>query len=72
MMARVQGPVAYVMKRYPRLSETFILNEIRTMERLGADLHIFSLLQPEPPPLSLASRILARPLRAGQRSTKRL
>ncbi|MDE2007335.1 MAG: glycosyltransferase [Rhodospirillales bacterium] len=38
------------MKRYPRLTETFILNEIRAMERLGADLHIFSLLQPEPPP----------------------
>ncbi len=50
MMARIQGPVAYVMKRYPRLSETFILNEIRTMERLGADLHVFSMLQPEPPP----------------------
>ncbi len=44
------GPVAYVMKRYPRLTETFILNEIRAMERLGAQLHIFSLLPPEPPP----------------------
>ncbi len=44
------GPVAYVMKRYPRLTETFILNEIRAMERLGAKLHIFSLLPPEPPP----------------------
>lgn len=43
-------PVAYVMKRYPRLSETFILNEIRAMERLGAKLHIISLLPPEPPP----------------------
>ena len=50
MIAHIQGPVAYVMKRYPRLSETFILNEIRTMERLGADLHVFSMLQPEPPP----------------------
>lgn len=44
------GPVAYIMKRYPRLTETFIINEIRAMERLGADLRIFSLLQPEPPP----------------------
>lgn len=44
------GPVAYIMKRYPRLTETFILNEIRAMERLGADLRIFSLLPPEPPP----------------------
>lgn len=43
-------PIAYVLKRYPRLSETFIVNEIRAMERLGAKIHIFSLLPPEPPP----------------------
>jgi predicted glycosyltransferase/glycosyltransferase involved in cell wall biosynthesis len=42
--------VAYLMKRYPRLSETFILNEIRAMEQLGEDLEIFSMLPPEPPP----------------------
>lgn len=41
---------AYVMKRYPRLSETFILNEICAMEALGERLEIFSLLPPEPPP----------------------
>ncbi len=45
-----RGPVAYVLKRYPRLTETFILNEIRAMERLGERLIIFSLLPPEPPP----------------------
>lgn len=50
MTARSSAPIAYVMKRYPRLSETFILNEIRAMERLGAKINIFSLLQPEPPP----------------------
>ncbi len=50
MSAKASGPVAYVMKRYPRLTETFILNEIRAMERLGADIHIFSLLPPEPTP----------------------
>ncbi|MDE3177568.1 MAG: glycosyltransferase [Pseudomonadota bacterium] len=38
------------MKRYPRLSETFILNEICAMEALGERLEIFSLLAPEPPP----------------------
>ncbi len=42
--------LAYIMKRYPRLSETFILNEICAMERLGEQLEIFSLLPPEPPP----------------------
>jgi glycosyltransferase involved in cell wall biosynthesis len=49
-MIRGRAPVAYVLKRYPRLTETFILNEIRAMERLGERLHIFSLLPPEPPP----------------------
>ena len=39
--------IAYVLKRYPRLSETFILNEIRALERLGTKLHIFSLMQAE-------------------------
>lgn len=52
----MNGPVlasvktAYILKRYPRLTETFILNEIRAMERLGARLELFSLLPPEPPP----------------------
>ncbi|MHB8476186.1 MAG: glycosyltransferase [Steroidobacteraceae bacterium] len=64
MMARVQGPIAYVMNRYPRLSETFILNEIRVMERLGADLHIFSLLQPEPPPHHPMVRDVKAPVHA--------
>ena len=50
MIDHAAGPIAYVMKRYPRLTETFILNEIRAMERLGAQLHIFSLLPPELPP----------------------
>ena len=44
------GRVGYILKRYPRLSETFILNEIRAMERLGEELELFSLLPPEPPP----------------------
>ncbi len=50
MTIKRPGPIAYIVKRYPRLSETFILNEIRAMERLGYQLHIFTLLAPEPPP----------------------
>ena len=50
MIGGERRPIAYVLKRYPRLTETFILNEIRAMERLGVRLHIFSLLPPEPPP----------------------
>ena len=50
MKADVPPRIAYVMKRYPRLTETFILNEIAVMEGLGVSLELFSLLQPEPPP----------------------
>src|SRR5688500_11977520 len=34
--------VAYVMKGYPRLSETFILNEIHLLEKMGVSLHVFA------------------------------
>lgn len=35
--------VGYVLKMYPRFSETFILNEILAHEAAGLELHIFSL-----------------------------
>lgn len=38
--------VGYVLKRYPRYSETFIVNEILAHEAAGCDLTIFSLLTP--------------------------
>jgi glycosyltransferase involved in cell wall biosynthesis len=34
--------IAYILKGYPRTSETFITNEIRLLEKMGIDLHIFS------------------------------
>jgi len=42
--------VGYVLKRYPRLSETFILNEILAHEAAGLELEIFSLRPAEPGP----------------------
>ncbi|KLN63800.1 glycosyltransferase family 4 protein [Vibrio sp. VPAP30] len=39
--------VAYVVKRYPRYSETFIVNEILAHERAGVNIHIFALLPPQ-------------------------
>ena len=38
--------IGYVVKRYPRYSETFIVNEILTHEAAGADLEIFALNPP--------------------------
>jgi glycosyltransferase involved in cell wall biosynthesis len=35
--------IGYLMKTYPKLSETFILNEILELERQGVRLHLFSL-----------------------------
>lgn len=39
--------IAYVLKMYPRFSETFILNEILELERQGVQVHIFSLKKPD-------------------------
>ncbi|MGH8003437.1 MAG: glycosyltransferase family 4 protein [Limisphaerales bacterium] len=38
--------VGYFVKMYPRLSETFILNEILELERRGVEVTIFSLKKP--------------------------
>jgi hypothetical protein len=38
--------VAIVLKGYPRLSETFIANEIRALETLGLNIHLISLRHP--------------------------
>jgi colanic acid/amylovoran biosynthesis glycosyltransferase len=38
--------VAYVLKRFPRFSETFILNEMLELERQGVEVEVFSLLKP--------------------------
>ena len=40
-------PIAYILKMYPRFSETFILSEILELERQGVSVHIFSLKQPD-------------------------
>lgn len=41
-----QGPVAFILKGYPRLSETFIAQEIHALERLGLPIRIVSLRRP--------------------------
>ncbi len=39
------GPVAYVMSRFPKISETFILNEIIELRRRGVLIEIFPLVR---------------------------
>lgn len=60
--------VAYVVKMFPRLSETFILNELLELERLGHELAVYSLKAPAPGPrhpgvARLAARVVVLPER---------
>src|SRR5919197_887593 len=41
--------VAYVLRSYPRLSQTFIVDEIRALERLGVNICIFAITEPREP-----------------------
>ena len=43
--------VAYIVKSWPRLSETFILNEVAALERQGVSLRIFSIKEPNREPV---------------------
>ncbi len=42
--------IAYVVKAWPRLSETFILNEIISLEQRGVPIRIFSVREPDAGP----------------------
>lgn len=39
--------IAYILKMYPRFSETFIVNEILELERQGVEVQIYSLRKPD-------------------------
>jgi glycosyltransferase involved in cell wall biosynthesis len=45
-MAHAPGPVAFLLKGYPRLSETFIAQEILGLERAGLDIRLYSMRYP--------------------------
>ena len=53
--------VGYVLKMYPRFSETFIVNEILAHEAAGLDLEIFSLRPPADGRLQHSSRRARHP-----------
>ncbi len=55
LVCRPARRVGYVAKVFPRLSETFVLNEIHELERQGIDVHVFSL---HAPPAAVPHRLL--------------
>jgi glycosyltransferase involved in cell wall biosynthesis len=41
--------IGYIIRSYPRLSQTFIVNEILALEQIGVDLHLFPIADPREP-----------------------
>jgi glycosyltransferase involved in cell wall biosynthesis len=41
--------IGYILRSYPRLSQTFIVNEILALEQLGLNLHLFAITNPHEP-----------------------
>ncbi len=48
-MRKAPPTIGIVVKRWPRLSETFVLNEILGLERSGLPLRIYALMDPHEP-----------------------
>jgi glycosyltransferase involved in cell wall biosynthesis len=57
------GTIAYVLKGYPRLTDTFITSEVYRMEQQGLRLRVF-VIKPctEPVPSDLLDKIAAKPV----------
>jgi glycosyltransferase involved in cell wall biosynthesis len=54
--------VAFVLKGYPRLSETFIAQEIRELERRGLDIRLYAMRRPTDPAMHPVHREIAAPV----------
>ena len=54
-----EGPrVAYVMSRFPKLTETFVLFEMLELEALGFEVEVFPLLREREPVAHAEARAL--------------
>jgi glycosyltransferase involved in cell wall biosynthesis len=57
-----RGTVAFVLKGYPRLSETFIAQEIHALERLGLRVRVYALRRPTDGTIHPVHREIAAPV----------
>ncbi len=62
MSDRSTGPIAFILKGYPRLSESFIAQEIRALETAGLELRIVSLRRPTDGALHPVHREIRAPI----------
>ena len=62
--------LAYLVKKFPRLSETFVLNEVLGQQSLGTPLHVFARRAPDNEPRQPQFAALAAPVELVPPSTK--
>ena len=58
---QTNGAVAYILKGYPRISETFITSEIYRLEQLGVKLRLAVIKHGDEVGNGILDRIEARP-----------
>ena len=56
-----RSTIGYIPKGFPRLSETFVSNEILELERLGVDIHLFPLINPADTGVQPSARAVRAP-----------
>lgn len=49
LVLTIMKRIGYLIRSYPRLSQTFIVNEILAVEQLGCPLHLFPITNPHEP-----------------------
>lgn len=62
--------VGYVTKMYPRFSETFVVNEVRGLERRGVEITVFSLRAPVDTRFHASLAAVRAPVRYVPRTTR--
>ena len=56
ILSKARPSVAYIVRTWPSLSQTFVLNEVLALERRGLQLRIFSIKDPKDEPVHATAR----------------
>src|SRR5688572_14289469 len=67
----VMNRIGYIIRSYPRLSQTFILNEILALEELGVQLHLFPSTDPREPVVQAQAAEVRAPVEYLEQATAR-
>jgi glycosyltransferase involved in cell wall biosynthesis len=67
----IMNRIGYIIRSYPRLSQTFILNEILALEELGVQLHLFPSTDPREPVVQAQAAEVRAPVEYLEQATAR-